>query len=46
MPKTDYETPELIEVGSFEAVTQGGTDGTVLDASFSAGTPISDLTFS
>jgi hypothetical protein len=46
MPKANYETPELIEVGSFEAVTQGGADGTVLDASFSAGTPVTDLTFS
>ena len=46
MPKAEYETPELIEVGSFEAVTQGGVDGHVLDVAFSAGTPISDLTFS
>ena len=46
MPKTEYETPELIDAGLFEEITEGGATGSVLDASFSAGTPVSDLTFS
>jgi hypothetical protein len=46
MPKAEYETPELIDAGLFEEITEGGANGSVLDASFSAGTPVSDLTFS
>ncbi|WP_235536021.1 MULTISPECIES: lasso RiPP family leader peptide-containing protein [unclassified Sphingomonas] len=46
MPKAQYEAPELIDAGLFEEITEGGANGSVLDASFSAGTPVSDLTFS
>lgn len=46
MPKAEYETPELIDAGLFEEITEGGANGSVLDANFSAGTPVSDLTFS
>ena len=46
MPKFDYETPELIDAGLFEEITEGGASGSTLDATFSSGTPVSDLTFS
>lgn len=46
MPKMEYETPELIDAGLFEEITEGGANGSVLDATFSSGTPVSDLTFS
>lgn len=46
MPKTEYETPELIDAGLFEEITEGGAAGTVLDATFATGTPVSELTFS
>lgn len=46
MPKAVYETPELIDAGLFEEITEGGATGSTLDATFSSGTPISDLTFS
>ena len=46
MTKATYEAPKLVEIGSFETVTQGGSRGTSLDADFPSGTPFSDLTFS
>lgn len=46
MPKADYVAPELIDAGLFEEITEGGATGSTLDANFSAGTPVSDLTFS
>ena len=41
-----YEAPRLIAHGSLEKLTKGGSNGTLLDASFPRGTPFSDLTFS
>lgn len=41
-----YETPELIEVGSFESITRAAEVGSTLDATFPDGTPFDDLTFS
>jgi hypothetical protein len=46
IPKSAYTKPELVEVGSFEDVTLGGSTGSSLDAAFPSGTPFSDLTFS
>lgn len=46
LPKSAYSKPELVEVGSFEDVTLGGSSGSNLDADFPSGTPFSDLTFS
>ncbi|MGB5779074.1 MAG: putative RiPP precursor [Allopontixanthobacter sediminis] len=45
-PKEPYVRPVMIEIGSLEKVTQAAGVGTRLDASFSAGTLVSDLTFS
>jgi len=42
----EYETPDLIEVGTFENLTNAATSGSQLDNTFPAGTPFSDLTFS
>lgn len=44
--KQVYEAPQLEEMGSFEGLTQAGVKGNFLDATFPAGTPFSDLTFS
>ncbi len=44
--KTVYEAPAMTSLGSFETLTQGGSNGNVLDAAFPTGTPFSDLTFS
>lgn len=44
--KQCYEEPKLVEVGSFEALTEGNATGSHLDASFPAGTDKGDLTFS
>lgn len=44
--KAKYETPALVQHGSIETLTQGGSVGTALDASFPTGTPFSSLTFS
>lgn len=41
-----YETPALSVVGTFEALTQGQSKGSQLDATFPAGTPFGSLTFS
>ncbi|CAN5359957.1 lasso peptide [soil metagenome] len=46
MTKVVYEAPSITEVGTFESLTQGASTGTTLDATFPAGTPFGDLTFS
>ena len=46
MNKRSYERPTLREIGSFETTTKGGQSGNELDATFPAGTPFSELTFS
>lgn len=46
MTKATYETPKLVEIGSFETVTQGGANGNTLDRVFPSGTPRGELTFS
>jgi hypothetical protein len=37
-----YEAPMLIEIGSFESITRATHHGLHLDASYVAGTPLSD----
>ncbi|MFT3722151.1 MAG: lasso RiPP family leader peptide-containing protein [Hyphomonadaceae bacterium] len=44
--KASYETPTVEAIGSFEAVTQWAAGGGGLDSPFSAGTLVTDLTFS
>lgn len=44
--KTNYETPTVADLGSFEEITQGARVGRRLDASFPVGTPDESLTFS
>lgn len=44
--KLAYNKPQLTEVGSFEEVTLGNATGNSLDATFPAGTPFGQLTFS
>lgn len=44
--KLAYAKPALNQIGSFEEITLGGSTGSYLDATFPAGTPFSDLTFS
>jgi len=46
MEKRAYETPLLVEAGSFESLTQAASTGSTLDATFPTGTPFGDLTFS
>ena len=46
MEKESYESPELVELGSFESLTQGTSYGESLDATFPDGTPRAELTFS
>lgn len=46
MTKTVYEAPSINEVGTFEALTQGASTGSKLDATFPNGTAFGDLTFS
>jgi hypothetical protein len=46
MSKMTYQPPKCEEVGSFAAITQGASVGSVLDASFPINTPFEDLTFS
>ncbi len=41
-----YEAPMLTVVGTIAEVTQGSASGAATDASFPAGTPFADLTFS
>jgi hypothetical protein len=42
--KRTYEAPELMSIGSFEALTQSNGSGTKLDLTFGAGTDISEIT--
>jgi hypothetical protein len=44
--KRAYVKPALNQIGSFEEVTLGKATGTLTDASFPAGTPVSSFTFS
>lgn len=44
--KTPYEAPAMTSLGSFETLTQGGSSGSQLDATFPVGTPFTNLTFS
>lgn len=44
--KLKYEAPKLQKLGNFEAMTQGKSTGSFLDAAFPNGTPFGDLTFS
>jgi hypothetical protein len=44
--RQEYQAPTLEVHGSIEAITQGMSTGNVLDASFPAGTPVTDITFS
>ncbi len=44
--KLEYKAPKLTKHGSIETLTQGGSVGSFLDSSFTAGTPFGDLTFS
>lgn len=38
--KQAYETPTLALMGSFEAMTQGGTAGSRFDGNFTQGDPV------
>ena len=40
MTKKTYEAPKLEELGSFEAMTKGGTSGTRFDANFQNDAPV------
>lgn len=42
--KKIYSTPELIVYGDLTDITQAGQSGGWLDADFTAGTPIGDIT--
>jgi phage tail protein X len=44
--KSAYTTPILRTHGTVEAITKANTGGDTLDASFKAGTSLSDLTTS
>ncbi len=44
--RTEYSAPKLTKHGLMSKVTQGMSTGTVLDATFPAGTPVGDITFS
>ena len=46
MAKKTYQAPTLRAHGSIEKLTQGGSNGNSLDATFPSGTPFSELTFS
>ncbi|WP_282092603.1 lasso RiPP family leader peptide-containing protein [Epibacterium ulvae] len=46
MKKETYTPPVLRKHGKVEAVTKGGTSGSSLDATFTAGSLVTDLTFS
>ncbi|MEM6576915.1 MAG: putative RiPP precursor [Pseudomonadota bacterium] len=46
MTKSKYETPVLRSHGKVEAITKQNTGGASLDAGFSAGVPLVDLTTS
>jgi hypothetical protein len=42
----EYEKPKVVDYGDLVELTAGQSTGTALDASFPAGTPFADLTFS
>lgn len=44
--KRAYIKPELVTHGNVEVLTQGAKTGAKTDATFPAGTPFGDLTFS
>jgi hypothetical protein len=44
--KKSYVTPQLFAYGSIVTLTQSASDGDHLDATFNAGTPRGDITFS
>jgi hypothetical protein len=44
--KLKYEKPQLVRIGTLEAVTRHAADGYALDQSFPGRTPQSQLTFS
>lgn len=46
MTKAVYEAPSIVEVGTFEALTQGTQTGDFTDAVFPVTTPRGELTFS
>lgn len=46
MKKQIYTAPKLQAFGKLEDMTHGNSTGTVIDASFPAGTPFGSLTFS
>lgn len=46
MTKETYVQPLMIEIGSFEEITQAAGAGTRLDQAFSNDTPVVELTFS
>lgn len=46
MNKSTYEAPTLVEVGTFESLTQAASVGNFTDAAFPDNTPVFDLTFS
>ncbi|MFT3966507.1 MAG: lasso RiPP family leader peptide-containing protein [Sphingobium sp.] len=46
MDKETYEVPELVDMGSFETLTQGGSASGLLDAAYPIGTPSGSLLFS
>lgn len=46
MTKDAYTAPEMTSLGSFEAITQGGSSSGVLDSQFPIGTPNTPPVFS
>lgn len=44
--KKEYVPPTVEDLGSLQELTLGQSQGSSLDADFSAGTPFGDLTFS
>ncbi len=46
MAKKTYEAPKFEKLGSFEAMTKGGSTGDFTDAVFPSDTPRGELTFS
>jgi hypothetical protein len=42
----EYEPPSIIELGTVVEMTRANIDGEFTDATFPAGTPRGDLTFS
>lgn len=44
--KLGYETPTVERLGTIEELTKAGRGGGMTDASFTAGTPVDDITMS